>query len=33
MEIFAILKGVEEDCLDRKVKNMIDEVSSFAIYL
>ncbi|XP_038980603.1 ABC transporter A family member 1 [Phoenix dactylifera] len=26
MEIFAILKGVEEDCLDRKVKNMIDEV-------
>lgn len=26
MEIFAILKGVEEDCLDGKVKNMIDEV-------
>ncbi|XP_072953821.1 ABC transporter A family member 1 isoform X1 [Typha angustifolia] len=26
MEIFAILKGVEEDCLDREVIEMIDEV-------
>lgn len=31
MEIFAILKGVSEDDLDRQVIEMVDEVSSFSI--
>ena len=30
LEIFAILKGVEEDALERVVTHMVDQVSSFS---
>jgi ATP-binding cassette subfamily A (ABC1) protein 3 len=32
LEIFAILKGVKEEFLERVVTDMIDEVSSSSLY-
>ena len=32
LEIFAILKGVKEEILERVVTDMIDEVSSSSLY-
>lgn len=33
MEIFAVLKGVEDRCFEQTVTEMVEEVSLFSKYL